>query len=67
MWPTRDGVIPWRRFWLDFTDMWSVLALDRLNMMHAMLLAMISSHPTKQESTVRDLLDQSLNEAYPKE
>jgi hypothetical protein len=48
--------------------MWNVLALERLNIMDAVLLAAAISKPTKEgESTVRDMLERNVNEAYPPE
>lgn len=65
IWPTRDGVIPWKRFWLDYADMWNVLALERINLMDAMLVTAVVLHAKKDNYEATQLLDNQLNEAYP--
>lgn len=32
LWPTMDGIIPWKRFLLEYQFMWSTMALERVSL-----------------------------------
>lgn len=67
-WPTRDGVIPFKRFYLDYADMWSVLALERLNLIDAVIVGRAVSQPRKGKNTELDkMLERHIQEAFPED
>lgn len=67
-WPTRDGIIPWRLFFLEYADIYATLALERLNIMDAVKLGVALAAPrSKSDPKLEQLVDNHLNEAFPKE
>jgi hypothetical protein len=61
-WPTADGYIPFRVFDLYAASLATAAALDRMNLAHAIGLALVS------DKTVSDRLWQAaIHEAYPRE
>lgn len=64
-WPTRDHVIPWRRFLIQYAAMRHVMALQRLNQSRAVSQGVAMAFAKKGDADIQKLIDHELDEAYP--
>lgn len=65
-WPTRDNVIPWGVFYVIYSRMSNVLALDRLNAGNAHAYAIALTHSDDKAATER-MTDELVREAIPED
>lgn len=60
MWPTRDKIIPWKRFLLEYRMMWQVMAKNRLSLTRAFERVMMADMGAAQRRAKEEI-----EEAYP--
>jgi hypothetical protein len=58
-WPTRDGYVPWKMFYVLWNASWAMLALERVNLARAASLALGAGDKGAR------LIARELEEAYP--
>lgn len=65
-WRTRDGIIPFKRFWLEHAAIRRVMAVERLSLIQAVMLGTRLTQPIKDTTKLEALVDQQFDEAYPR-